>query len=47
MERIVVHGIDIELIKKNIKNVYISVHPPGGNVKVSKLSWIRSSSKSL
>lgn len=41
MERIVVHGIDIELIKKNIKNVYISVHPPGGNVKVSKLSWIK------
>ena len=41
MERIVVHGIDIELIKKNIKNVYISVHPPGGNVKISKLSWIK------
>lgn len=41
MERIVVHGIDIELIKKNIKSVYISVHPPGGNVKVSKLSWIK------
>ena len=35
MEKIIVNNIEIELTKKNIKNIYISVHPPDGRVKIS------------
>ncbi len=29
------HGMDVEVIQKNIKNVHLSVYPPIGHVKVS------------
>lgn len=35
MEKIIVNNIEIELTKKNIKNIYISVHSPDGKVKIS------------
>jgi hypothetical protein len=35
MEKIIINDIEIELTKKNIKNVYLSVHPPDGRVKIS------------
>jgi predicted metal-dependent hydrolase len=35
MEKIIIFDIEIELTKKNIKNIYISVHPPNGAVKIS------------
>ncbi|NLW22107.1 MAG: M48 family metallopeptidase [Tissierellia bacterium] len=40
MERIIINGIEIELTKKNIKNLYISVHPPHGKVKISAPKWM-------
>ena len=30
-----VHGISVEVIRKDIKNFYIGVHPPNGRVRVS------------
>lgn len=30
-----VSGIDIEVIKKNIKNIHLSVHPPNGRVRLA------------
>lgn len=35
MKQIKVEGIEIDVIKKNIKNLYISVLPPSGSVRVS------------
>lgn len=35
MEKITINNIEIELTKKNIKNVYIKVYPPEGKVKIS------------
>lgn len=35
MEKIVINDIEIELTKKNIKNLHLSVHPPDGKVKIS------------
>ena len=35
MEKITVNGIEIELTRKNIKNLYLKVHPPNGRVKIS------------
>lgn len=35
MEKIVVNDIEIELTKKDIKNIHLSVHPPDGKVKIS------------
>lgn len=35
MEKIIINDIEIELTKKNIKNLYLSVHPPDGRVKIS------------
>ena len=35
MEHIALGNIDIELTKKNIKNVHLSVHPPNGRVTIS------------
>lgn len=40
MERIIVNDIEIELTKKNIKNIYISVYPPDGRVKISAPIWM-------
>ena len=30
-----VHGISVEVVRKDIKNFYIGVHPPNGQVRVS------------
>lgn len=35
MEKIIINDIEIELTKKNIKNLHLSVHPPDGRVKIS------------
>lgn len=35
MEKIIINNIEIELTKKNIKNLHLSVHPPDGRVKIS------------
>lgn len=35
MNHIKVSNIEIDIIKKNIKNLYISVLPPSGSVRVS------------
>ena len=33
--QIVVSGISVKIIKKNIKNMHLYVKPPNGNVEVS------------
>ncbi|MDD4570476.1 MAG: SprT family zinc-dependent metalloprotease [Tepidanaerobacteraceae bacterium] len=35
MAKLIVNDIEIELIKKNIKNLHLSVHPPNGRVRIS------------
>ncbi len=35
MEKLIINDIEIELTKKNIKNLHLSVHPPDGRVKIS------------
>ncbi|NLZ53261.1 MAG: M48 family metallopeptidase [Thermoanaerobacteraceae bacterium] len=35
MSKLIVNDIEIELIKKNIKNIHLSVHPPNGRVRIS------------
>ncbi len=35
MNSIVINDIEIEVIKKNIKNVHLSVHPPAGRVRLA------------
>ena len=35
MERITVGNIDIDVIRKNIKNIYLSVYPPDGRVRLA------------
>ena len=35
MNNIVINDIEIEVIKKNIKNVHLSVHPPAGRVRIA------------
>jgi hypothetical protein len=35
MEKIFINDIEIELTKKDIKNIHLSVHPPNGKVKIS------------
>ncbi len=35
MSNIIVEDINIELIKKNIKNIHLSVHPPYGRVRLA------------
>jgi len=35
MKKLIINDIEIELTKKNIKNIYLSVHPPDGRVKIS------------
>ena len=35
MNNIVINDIEIEVIKKNIKNVHLSVHPPAGRVRLA------------
>lgn len=35
MDNLVIDDIDIEVIKKNIKNINLSVHPPDGRVRLS------------
>lgn len=35
MTKIIIDDIEIEVTKKNIKNIRLSVHPPNGEVKVS------------
>lgn len=33
--KIVVRGIDVQVVRKDIKNLHLSVHPPEGRVRVS------------
>jgi len=35
MAKLIVNDIEIKLIKKNIKNIHLSVHPPNGRVRIS------------
>ncbi|WP_353096182.1 SprT family zinc-dependent metalloprotease [Tissierella praeacuta] len=35
MTKIIINDIEIEVTKKNIKNVYLSVHSPNGQVRIS------------
>lgn len=35
MEKLIISDIEIELTKKNIKNLHLSVHPPDGRVRIS------------
>lgn len=35
MTTIIVSDIEIEVIKKNIKNIHLSVHPPNGQARIS------------
>lgn len=35
MNNIIIDDIDIEVISKNIKNIYLSVHLPNGRVRLS------------
>lgn len=35
MDKITVGGIEIDVIKKNIKNLHLSVHPPYGRVRIA------------
>ena len=35
MDKIIVENIEIEIYKKNIKNINLSVHPPYGDVRMS------------
>lgn len=35
MNNIIINDIEIEVIKKNIKNVHLSVHPPAGRVRLA------------
>lgn len=32
---IVINNLEIEVLKKDIKNIHLSVHPPEGNIKIS------------
>ncbi len=34
-EQMIIAGIDVKVVKKNIKNIYLSVLPPDGKVQVS------------
>ena len=34
-ERLSIGGFDVEVTKKDIKNIHLTVHPPTGVVKVS------------
>lgn len=35
MKNIIINNIEIELTKKNVKNINLSVHPPNGQVRIS------------
>lgn len=35
MNKLTIEDIDIEVVKKNVKNINLSVHPPDGRVKLS------------
>lgn len=35
MSKIIIEDIEIEVVKKNIKNINLSVHPPFGDVRIS------------
>ncbi|NLV88176.1 MAG: M48 family metallopeptidase [Tissierellia bacterium] len=35
MEKLIINDIEIELAKKKIKNLHLSVHPPDGRVRIS------------
>lgn len=35
MNSIVINNIDIEIVKKKIKNIHLSVHPPNGRVRLA------------
>lgn len=35
MTKLIIDDIEIEITKKNIKNIHLSVHPPNGEVRIS------------
>lgn len=39
--RLTLGDIDIELVRKNIKNVHLSVHPPAGRVRIAAPSHMK------
>ncbi len=40
MENIIVNDIEIEVIRKKIKNIHLTVHPPEGQVRLSVPKWM-------
>ena len=45
MNKIIVEGIEISVTRKKIKNINLSVHPPGGQVRIS--APLRTSDKTI
>ncbi len=41
MAKLVINDMEIQLTKKNIKNLHLSVHPPNGSVRVSAPSQMK------
>ena len=35
MDQITVGGIDIDVVRKNIKNIHLAVYPPAGRVRIA------------
>jgi predicted metal-dependent hydrolase len=40
-QQIIVSGIPVEVVRKEIKNLHLAVYPPGGRVRVAVPSWLR------
>jgi len=40
-QRIIVSGIPVEVVRKEIKNLHLAVYPPGGRVRIAVPSWLR------
>ena len=40
MSTIIVNDIEIEVTRKNIKNIHLSVHPPDGKAKISSPIYV-------
>lgn len=39
-DRIELGGLSVEVIRKRIKNIHLSVHPPHGRVRISAPKWV-------
>ena len=41
-QQIIVSGVPVEVVRKEIKNLHLAVYPPGGRVRIAVPSWVRS-----